>query len=432
LNFPTLILSRATGIESPTDENGLGIPLIKSRYEVFKFPQNTADRELFPMKTVIFNYTGANDGSGGLFLPLSLGDIPVGLGVYVNRPDQNGFVTGSPRDDITGLSTSFGAQVVAANDILTLSPSLPGEPENIADIFLGAVLPMGLRVGLGGGVAYDKAFEESLEIAGTADSTIEEKETSAVYVARFGVGYDLSSPVPMAIDVGASAHIGRYSATLESDAAAPLPDQDDTIIANNTVFDISTRVRAMLRPNFDINFAGTFASLPQNFTEVTDDGVEFDTTTLQIDDTKLWSAGGALGVAWHPKDNALVEAQVSGIYGKATWVDELPGAPPRPEEKGTYFSLGGQLGAEFPLSERVTVRGGLATAKTWSTAEFEEDTGGFNETFKDFDLTTSAALGAGIKILDPVYLDFVVNLENLAGAGGFEVLAVGTSVIAEF
>jgi hypothetical protein len=78
------------------------------------------------------------------------------------------------------------------------------------------------------------------------------------------------------------------------------------------------------------------------------------------------------------------------------------------------------------------VRGGLATAKTWSTAEFEEDTGGFNETFKDFDLTTSAALGAGIKILDPVYLDFVVNLGNLTGAGAFQSLAFGTSVTAEF
>jgi hypothetical protein len=432
MNFPTLNLSRGvpssyTNIESPTDENGLGIPLIRSRYEVFKFPQNTADRELFPEKTVIFNYTGGTDGSGGLFLPFTLRDIPVGVGVYVNRPDQNGFVTGAPRSDL-GFAASFGAEVIGSTDI----SFLPNEPQNMADIFFGAELSNGLRLGLGYGLAYNKSYDVSAEDVGVADSTIEEKATSAVIVARLGAGYDLDGSVPLAIDVGASAHIGRYNVQLTSGTNAFPANQDDSIIAGNMVFDVGTRISAMLRPTFDINFAGTFAYLPQNFDQVTDDGTEFDTTTEQIDDTTLWSAGGALGIAWHPKDDALVEAQVSGIYGRAKFVTEAPGAPPRPEDLASYLTVGGQIGAEFPLSERLTVRGGLGSSKTWDKFEDVEGTGGTDTTFKDFQLNTSAALGAGIKILDPVYLDFVVNLNNLTGSGAFQSLAFGTSVIAEF
>lgn len=147
LSLPTLNLSLAVpasypNVVFPTDENGLGIPLIRARYEIFKFPQNLADRDLFPKKTVVFNYTGANDGSGGLFLPLELLGFPVGVGAYLNRPDQNGWVTGAPRGELAGLGGSFGADIpnnIPAGDY-------PAAPQNHADVFIAAAFPFGLRV----------------------------------------------------------------------------------------------------------------------------------------------------------------------------------------------------------------------------------------------------------------------------------------------
>jgi hypothetical protein len=62
----------------------------------------------------------------------------------------------------------------------------------------------------------------------------------------------------------------------------------------------------------------------------------------------------------------------------------------------------------------------------------DEDVGGFDDTYKDYSFNSSAALGLGVKILDPVYIDFVVNLENLTGAAAFRTLALATTVTAEF
>jgi len=414
----------------PTDENNLGIPVIPDRYEIFKFPQSLVDPELFSDNTVVFKYTGTGTGSGGLFLqfPKLLG-VPVGAGVFLNRPNQNDWVNGQSRGDLGTLGNTFDADIT---NQATIAMGTPPAPNNHADVFFAAALPVGLRLGLGAGFAYDKDEDTTTQIDGTADSTTTLLSKTSVIVVRGGASWDFRGlKMPLGIDFGTSVHIDAFEMSYVSGANAALPNQDDTVAAHNTVFDLGTRVRMELSPSFGMNVLGSFARMPQNYA-ATNDGVPLTTTTDQLDDTVFWSAGGGVSAIWKPKPGAIVEAATSFTYGKGTWIEEAPGAGVRPQDSVSWYAWNGQVGAEMPLTDWLSARGGLGVSKKWDKEVRDLTTGGTDTTLNSYNFDTSASAGLGLKIADPVFLDFTINLSNLTGAGAFQSIALSAAMTATF
>jgi hypothetical protein len=171
MGMPTLSFSAAVPASFPNlqfqaDDFGQGASFVRDVYDPFEFPQTLVDRDLFPRSRAIFNYTGAGQGSGGVYLNLDgLLNRPFAVGVYANAPDRNGAAIGEGRGDLAGLGATFGADVTNA---VTTFGSLPGAPANIADLFVAAQLGSMVSLGASFGLAYDKTADDSNSIVGTA------------------------------------------------------------------------------------------------------------------------------------------------------------------------------------------------------------------------------------------------------------------------
>ncbi len=107
-------------------------------------------------------WTGNPNGNAGVVLGAANQSFVMGL--FLHRPDENGWVIGAPRGNLTGLGASY-----AANAALP-SVTAPNAPTNLADILIALKLGT-LLVGGGVGFSYNQAANLISNINGTADST---------------------------------------------------------------------------------------------------------------------------------------------------------------------------------------------------------------------------------------------------------------------
>jgi hypothetical protein len=409
----------------PTDEFlGLGLSAVEDTLDIWKLPSRLADKELFPTNSVIIDYTGGFTGNGGLVIAPSR--WPVTLGIFTLRPNQNGWVIGEPRGDLAGLGATYFAD--SGNDI---SGTPPAAPSNIIDA-LCALKVGSILIGGGIGYAYDKAFDAENSIAGTADSTTTQKSKSSVLTFRAGVTFDLVIQIPITFDIGVIFAHSNYEATLESGAAAvPLVSQDDSITADNNAFSIGTRIIGGITSDIEVVVLGEYTRLPQDYSQ-TDDGTALDSTTDQVDDTKFTSFGGGAGINWTPSDKVLVNTLVTVVFGEGEWVAEAPGAGNRPGDTLDWVTLRGVIDGEFTIARWLLLRGGLGAGLSWAAEKQGVDTGLVESEDKSFTFFPSAAAGLGIKIKDPVSLDFVLNLNNFATGAPFGALSTRASIKVDF
>lgn len=444
LNSPTLNLSNAvlfgttlSGLTFPTDELDIGVSSVPDQTDIWKFPQLAAHKMWFPTNNLLLDYTGVDpfvvaqgQGGGGLILNnVNLFGMPVAAGFYLNRQNRNEWLQGIDRG-------RFGAPIGAEyyNNVPTWPgavANVPGRANNLLDVFLATKLN-NLYLGVSGGWAYDKAIDSSTNIDGTPDSTTDQKSKTQDIVLRGGASFDTNIlNRKLYLDLGTAFHFGNYDATYKSGAAAALPNEDDSITAKNTAWDIAARLTWKFTDKLDFVFVGDYASLPQKF-KATDDGTALDTSNTQIDETKFHSVGGGLGFNFYPKENALINGLFTATYGKGTWTEEPFGAGTRPEDQHRWMTMRAQAGAEAPLSDRVKLRGGVGHSKTWYTEKCDWDTGGLDEKNTVFEFSTDAAAGISINWPDPVTLDFVVNLSNFTTDSFLEALSLRTSMFVEF
>ncbi len=432
LNSPTLSQTAgasAAGVGAniifPTDEFGLGMSSVPDTFDIWKLPSKMADKGLFPSNSIILDYTGAANGNGGIVI--SPAKLPITLGVFALRPNQNGWVTGSSRGDLTGLGGTY-----FADSGVTSIVTPPATPSNVVDVI--AAFKIGrFSIGAGAGWTYDKALETNTSTEGTPDSSITQKSTSSVITVRGGIGSDFTLGIPISLDLGAIIAISSYDATYKSGAGAVPASEDDSITANNKTLNFCARALGSISPNIDIVLLGDFVSMPQKYSQK-NDGTNLDSTTDQVDDTSFTSFGFGAGMNWTPSEKVLVNALFTAIFGEGTWVGEGPAATPpdRPEDSITWKTFRGVIDGEFTLTHWMLLRGGLGGALSWSVTETNVATGGTALEVKSFMFTPSAAAGMGIKIKDPVSLDFVVNMSNFASSTFFQTLALQTSIKVDF
>ena len=67
-----------------------------------------------------------------------------------------------------------------------------------------------------------------------------------------------------------------------------------------------------------------------------------------------------------------------------------------------------------------------------SADENNADTGGTDFEDKFFGINTRASAGLGIKVADPVMIDFVVNLTNFTSSTFFQTPVIAASVMVDF
>jgi opacity protein-like surface antigen len=176
---------------------------------------------------------------------------------------------------------------------------------------------------------------------------------------------------------------------------------------------------------------GEYTRLPQDYSQ-TDDGTALDSTTDQVDDTKFTSFGGGAGINWTPSDKVLVNTLVTVVFGEGEWVAEAPGAGNRPGDTLDWVTLRGVIDGEFTIARWLLLRGGLGAGLSWAAEKQGVDTGLVESEDKSFTFFPSAAAGLGIKIKDPVSLDFVLNLNNFTTGAPFGALSTRASIKVDF
>jgi hypothetical protein len=434
LNSPTL--SQTAGADAafgagnaiifPTDEFGLGLSSVPDTFDIWKLPGRLADKELFPSNSVILDYTGAATGNGGIVIAPA--KLPFTLGVFALRPSQNGWVIGSPRGDL-GLSATYYDEAVA-DGIVTVPGTQPAAPTNIIDALIAAKLG---RFTIGGGVgyAYDKALDSATSTEGTADSEITQKAESSVFTVRVGAGMDLTLGIPIAFDLGMMYLFSNHEATYKSGAAAVPASEDDSVNADNESVNFCVRAFGSVSPTIDIVLLGDFVIfMDQEYTQK-DNGTALDSNTAQVHEVGFSSYGFGAGINWTPSEKVLVNALVTAVLGQGGWIAETPPAG-APEDSLTWKTFRGVIDGEFTITHWMLLRGGLGCDLSWSVTDINVATGGTASEVKSFMFTPSAAAGMGIKIKDPVTLDFVVNTSNLASSNWFQTLALQTSIKVDF
>ncbi|MCK5570619.1 MAG: hypothetical protein KAJ15_12930, partial [Spirochaetes bacterium] len=327
LNNPTLSHSAAVpasylpNVVFPGDDFGVGISAVPDTLDIWKFPQALVDQDLYPSTTVLFDFLNPKNVSGGIVM--GLGNLPLALGVFVMRPDRNGWVTGAPRSDLENLGSDYAGDV--GNAIITNSTP-PGAPDNIVDLLLALKLGM-FSIGIGGGFSYDIAQWYSDEEEGTSDSDTNKNSYSWIATGRMGIGMDLSTYVPLSIDLCGLILFSKYNATYESGAAAtPLANQDDSVTANNIYWSAGGRITWSMTPKLDLIILGEYARMPQDY-EATDDGSTLDTATTQIDPASFYSMNGGLGLNWAPNNNMFINGLFIIAGGNGIFQNEAPGPP---------------------------------------------------------------------------------------------------------
>ncbi len=427
LSNPTLALSAAapsilSNFVSPLDEFGFGIPFVDHEYAWFWIPQELAEDQVYPNNMLLIDYTGSNSGNGGLVYKFKFMGMPAGAAAHINRDNRNGFNSGLLRGDLFGPGATFFA------DITTSVSVAPGIPSNLFDIGIGVMPSSRMSLGFSGGWAHDKTFEQSDEIDGTADSTTDQESKGNVYIGRFGGSYYADG---WKLDLRAAAHLGRYEATYKSEANAVPANEDDSITAKNTAWAIGGRFTYNLTDKLDLLGIFDYQSIPQNY-DAEDDGSSIDSTTARVDDTKFNTWGVGLGANLRYKVGGLIHGDVQAINGKGTYTEEGPGPGTRPEDEIRWWTLGANLGATVPVLPRLELTGAVGHSKTWTTDERDRDTGLSDVKSSDFSVSTDAALGLRYQFLDPVTLDFVMNLDNFTSAGALGGLSLRTSMIVDF
>ncbi len=413
----------------PSDEFGLGLSSVPDTFDIWKLPGRLADKRLFPSNSVILNYTGGTTGNGGIVIAPA--KLPFALGVFVLRPNLNGWVIGSPRGDLAGLGASYYADAVT-DGILSVPALGPAAPTNVIDGLIAVKLGR-FTIGAGVGYAYDKALDTVTSTEGTANSEITQKSESSVITVRFGAGVDFTLGIPFALDLGQIVAINNYEASYKSGAVAAPPSEDDVINGDSMATSVYARVLGSVSPALDIVLLVDYAWMEQEYDQV-DNGTTLDSTTAQVDKdgSNFGSVGFGAGMNWTPSNKVLVNALVTAVLGEARWIAEAPGPTFRQEDFLTWKTFRGVIGGEFTLAPWIVLRGGIGSALSWSVTELNADTGGTSSEAKSFNFTTTASAGMGIKIKDPVTLDFVVNMSNFTSSTFFQTLALQTSMKVDF
>lgn len=433
LNNPTLSQTAAVpstllpNLLFPTDEFGLGVSAVPDSLDIWKLPQQLANKALFPSNAVILDYTGpaVTDGNAGLVL--APGKLPLVIGVFCRRPDQNGWMIGTPRLDLPGLGLDFFADGSAPATMQVGTG--PSAPSNIADLILALRLG-NLAFGAGAGFSYDQALNSTTSTAGTANSDITEKASSSVITLRGGANLALTILFPLSIDLGTILMLSNYSTTYVSGAAAPVPNENDSITARNMALSVSGRIAAALSSALQVFVLGDFASLPQNYSAA-DNAVALDSVTIRVDPASFTSFGAGTGFNWTPAAGVLVNALVSGVLGQATWTREAPGAVSRPADSFNWTTLRCLIDGEFPLLKWLIVRGGLGGSLSFITDTRNVTTGGLQiaNTYTVF--SPSAAAGLGLLLTEKVALDLALNLANFMTSNLFQTLVLQASLKAD-
>jgi hypothetical protein len=415
LNGPTISHSRAAaaaGLGSvifPTDEFGVGLSAVPDPVDIWRLPSRLADSSYFGSQAILLNYDGASPSAG--FVSPSSG-LPLTVGIFALRPDRNGWVTGSPRDNLAGLGLNFEADAGTA-------AASPAAPSNILDVLVGYQRG-NLMIGGGAGLAYEKTVDDTSSIDGTADSTTTEKSTSSVITVRAGVTLPVSI---LTIDAGAIAAFSSYKASYESGAAAAPPNENDSVTAGNLSLGAGVRLAAELGTNLEGVFLADFVNMPQKY-EAVDNGTDLDNTTTRIDPVNFFSIGAGAGVNWRPAERTLVNALLTAVRGSASWTAEAPGAGTRPEDSLRWLSLRAVLGTEYHPLPWLFLRGGLGGSYTWTTDERDATTAGTDSESTTTGFAIGATAGLGFLFSQAVELDFLLNLTNFTSATFFQTPAM--------
>jgi hypothetical protein len=130
-----------------------------------------------------------------------------------------------------------------------------------------------------------------------------------------------------------------------------------------------------------------------------------------------------------PIDKVSILGSVSGSRGKAKYTQEAPGAGTRPEDEYVWTVLDLLVAGELELiDDKLWIRGSAGQTMFWDTATTDSDTGGIDADADSYTVARRAAAGIGLKVADPVLLDFTLNMANIAGTGGMSAPAVATSL----
>ena len=311
--FPNLIF--------PTDEFGFGISAVPDTLDIWKFPQALVDQDLFPSHTVILDYLSPTESSGGIVL--GIGKIPLAIGVFLMRPNQNGWVIGRPRSDFPNLGFDYATDAGNAIDIDGIPPDAP---INLVDLMVAGRLGI-FRIGAGVGYSCYNTWDFAGEtIGGIPGSEIKEDYRCSVVTARLGASVGLNLIFPLSIDLGALLLFSTYNAEyISGPAAVPLPDVNASVMANNLGYSIGGRITWSLRSNLDLLLLQEYVNLPQDYEATDNSGNPLDSTTTRIDSALFESVTGGLGVNWAPLDNMFMNALLTFTWGSGSFYEEAPG-----------------------------------------------------------------------------------------------------------
>jgi hypothetical protein len=427
LNNPTLSHTAAappgfSDLVFPTDEFGFGISAVPDTLDIWKFPQAIVDKELFPSHTIILDYISSTDGNGGIVV--GIGKLPLAVGVFLMRPNRNGWVIGRPRSELSNLGSTFASD--AGNAVSTFG-SPPGSPTNFADLMVAVRFGMFL-FGAGVGYSYEYTIDSAGEsIAGNPDSEIKEDSRTSVITIRLGASVKLNEFFPLSIDLGALGLFSTYHAEYDSGSAAvPLPNVSNAeIMAENIAFSVGGRLTWTIVSNLDLLVLIEYADLPQKYEGNDDSGNSLDTTTTRIDPVMFTSFSSGLGANWTPLDTVFVNALLTLTFGSGEWTEEAPGAGPRDADNVTWTTLRGVIDGEFTLDSWLILRGGVGGSYYMFRRELK---GGTDYEYTSTDIIPSASAGLGILIMDRITLDLALNLSNFTEVALFQTLAVQASL----
>jgi hypothetical protein len=367
-------------------------------------------------------WTGNPNGNAGVVLGAANQSFVMGL--FLHRPDENGWVIGAPRGNLTGLGASY-----AANAALP-SVTAPNAPTNLADILIALKLGT-LLVGGGVGFSYNQAANLISNINGTADSTTTILSSSFVVTARGGITLPFSMGFPLVLNLGTIILLGSASGSAVSGANAAVANLNNKLSAFDFSFNVNAGATASLSQTVDLVALATFALLPQNYS-ATLAGANLDNTTTRIDPAGYLSFGGGVGLNWKPADTVFFDGLVTIVYGNGSWVAEAPGAGSRPADSVGWLMLRPVLGGEFKLAPWVVLRGGISAGVNWITTTNIVAAGltGSASTVTQF--SPGAAAGFGFILTEKSVLDVTLNIANFTGGGALQTFSLNASYKLDF
>ena len=375
------------------------------------------DPELFPGSFLILNYEGEADGSGGLILRTR--QLPLALGVYIARPNKNGWVVGQPRGYLPGLGDEFD------DDVANMIFYPPYPPTNIVDIF-SAVGIGPFHIGLGAGYSWDLTSEyEFASQAEDFDDRVEEYSAARVLTGRLSLGAHFRLLIPVSIQLGAAVSLGQYLATYTSGQdAVPVASAKASISAENLAVNICFRGAFQVAPTLKIAALSDVVLLPQNYEATDDNGAILDTQP-----TQLQSLGYGLGTVWTPNDAVLVSSLVTVIVeGASFYIEETSDVEPA-MSGGNALIIRGVLSGEFKICPWLIVRGGIGIRAEDDRLRLSVDSGEIRD--RQSFISPDASAGLGFALSEQIQVNFALNLFNLAEADYFRTLAVRTTLEAE-